>query len=106
MNSTAAEDLIRFPALFTDLYQLTMACGYWKSGTHEKEAVFHLFFRSAPFGSGFSVACGLHDAITYLENLRFRKSELAYLSTLSGSDGAPLFPPEFLAYLSSFEWRC
>ena len=32
-------------ALLTDLYQITMAYGYWRSGTAEKEAVFHLFFR-------------------------------------------------------------
>ena len=27
-------------ALLTDLYQLTMACGYWKAGHAEREAVF------------------------------------------------------------------
>ena len=32
-------------ALLTDLYQLTMAYGYWKAGVAEREAVFHLFFR-------------------------------------------------------------
>ena len=26
-------------ALLTDLYQLTMACGYWKAGTSEREAL-------------------------------------------------------------------
>jgi nicotinic acid phosphoribosyltransferase len=28
-------------ALLTDLYQLTMACGYWKHGLQEREAVVH-----------------------------------------------------------------
>jgi len=32
--------------LLTDLYQLTMAYGYWKHGIAEREAVFHLFFRN------------------------------------------------------------
>ena len=36
-------------ALVTDLYQLTMAYGYWKEGIAEREAVFHQFFRQAPF---------------------------------------------------------
>lgn len=35
--------------LLTDLYQLTMAFGYWKSGLGQKEAVFSLFFREQPF---------------------------------------------------------
>ena len=39
-------------ALLTDLYQLTMACGYWKAGTADREAVFHLTFRRPPFGGG------------------------------------------------------
>ena len=29
-------------ALLTDLYQLTMAYAHWKTGSHRKEAVFHL----------------------------------------------------------------
>ena len=39
-------------ALLTDLYQLTMACGYWKSGQADREAVFHLTFRRPPFPVG------------------------------------------------------
>jgi nicotinate phosphoribosyltransferase len=106
MNRSAAEKPARFPALFTDLYQLTMACGYWKAGVTDKEAVFHLFFRSQPFGSGFSIACGLHDAIEYLQNLRFHDDELAYLRTLTGADGSQLFPGEFLDYLRDLRWTC
>jgi hypothetical protein len=53
--------------LLTDLYQLTMAYGYWKSGRADDEAVFNLFFRKAPFGGGYTVACGLIPALDYLE---------------------------------------
>ncbi len=45
--------------LLTDLYQLTMAYGYWKTGNHDHQSVFHLFFRKHPFGGGFTVAAGL-----------------------------------------------
>ena len=38
--------------LLTDLYELTMACGYWKSRMADREAVFHLFFRQHPFQGG------------------------------------------------------
>lgn len=93
-------------ALLTDLYQLTMAYGYWKSGMHEKEAVFHLFFRKHPFKGGFSIACGLEDAIDYLRELRFAEGELAYLATLTGNDGKPIFEPGFLDYLRDLRWTC
>jgi nicotinate phosphoribosyltransferase len=96
----------RCSALLTDLYQLTMAYSYWKSGMHRKEAVFHLFFRTHPFKSGFSIACGLGDAIEYLRTLAFREDELAYLATLTGNDGKPLFEPAFLEYLRTMEWCC
>ena len=58
-------------ALLTDLYQLTMAYGYWKLGGADREAVFHLVFRKHPFGGGYSLACGLHAAIDYVRSLRF-----------------------------------
>ena len=37
-------------ALLTDLYQLTMAAGYWREGLAQREAVFCQYFRKAPFG--------------------------------------------------------
>ncbi|MCA9640004.1 MAG: nicotinate phosphoribosyltransferase, partial [Myxococcales bacterium] len=86
-------------ALLTDLYQLTMAYGYWKAGEQETEAVFHLFFRKQPFGGGFTVACGLHTAVELLRRFRFEADDLAYLATLEGNDGQPLFERAFLEYL-------
>src|SRR5437773_2390098 len=52
-------------ALLTDLYQLTMAYGYWKAGVAAHEACFHLVFRKNPFGGGFTIACGLEHAIDW-----------------------------------------
>src|SRR2546425_12121707 len=49
-------------ALLTDLYQLTMAYGYWKSGRAEREAVLPLFFRNSPFQCGFTLTAGLAPA--------------------------------------------
>jgi nicotinate phosphoribosyltransferase len=92
--------------LLTDLYELTMAYGYWKEGMHDREAAFHLFFRRNPFGGGFAVACGLGDAIAYLDTLRFAREELDYLTTLSGNDDRPLFDDAFLRYLETFKFRC
>src|SRR5207237_7414555 len=71
-------------ALLTDLYQLTMAYGYWKLGMADREAVFCLQFRKNPFGGGYTVACGLHAAIEFVNLLRFDPSDLDYLSGLRG----------------------
>src|SRR5205085_6335007 len=86
-------------ALLTDLYQLTMANAYWKSGKADQEAVFHLFFRKQPFQGGFTVASGLADCIEYLLGFKFEKSDLDYLGGLTGNDGKRLFEPAFLKYL-------
>ncbi len=92
--------------LLTDLYQLTMAYGYWKTGRHEREAVFHLFFRKPPFASGYSVVAGLADVIGWLKAFRFDEGELAYLGGLTGNDGQPLFEAGFLDYLRELEFTC
>ncbi len=93
-------------ALLTDLYQLTMAYGYWKQGLHEREAVFHLYFRKAPFEGGYAVAAGLGLAIDYLESLQFANEDIAYLASLTGSQGGRLFPDDFLAYLQDLKFTC
>jgi nicotinate phosphoribosyltransferase len=93
-------------ALATDLYQLTMAYGYWKAGVADKEAVFDLFFRRTPFKGGYAIACGLRYAVDYLRGFRFDSSDVAYLATLTGNDGQPLFEREFLAYLAELEFTC
>jgi nicotinate phosphoribosyltransferase len=93
-------------ALLTDLYQLTMACGYWKAGTADREAVFHLTFRRAPFGGGYAIAAGLGPALDYLRMLRFVADDLAYLASLRDGRGEPLFPAGFLDYLEHFRFTC
>ena len=93
-------------ALLTDLYQLTMAYAYWKSGVAEREAVFYLHFRENPFQGGFAVACGLGPAVDYVETLRFDDDDLAYLASLNGADGKPLFEPAFLDHLRGLRLAC
>src|SRR5687767_7569383 len=86
-------------SLLTDLYQLTMACGYWKAGVCEREAVFHLTYRRPPFQGGFAIAAGIAPALAYLNQFRFTDDDVAYLKTLVDARNAQLFPDEFLAYL-------
>lgn len=93
-------------ALHTDLYQLTMAYAAWKSGAAEREAVFHLFFRKNPFRGGFAIACGTETALQLIERFGFDESDLQYLATLRGVDGAALFEPAFLEYLRTLRLDC
>ena len=92
------------PPLLTDLYQLTMAFGYWKQNRLDQEAVFHVTFREHPFQSGYTIACGLADAINYILHLHFRSDDLAYLGELEGADRKRLFEPAFLEYLSTLNF--
>ena len=89
--------------LLTDLYQITMAQGYWKQDRENEEAVFHHFFRENPFGGGYAIAAGIHTFCDYLENFGFDEGDLEYLRTLKGNDGEPMFDDEFLQYLSEME---
>lgn len=92
-------------ALLTDLYQLTMACAYWKTGKADQESVFHLLFRKHPFDGGFTICCGLAESIQYLLGFKFNKSDLNYLAGLKGNDGKRLFEPAFLKYLGNLKLR-
>ena len=74
------------PALFTDLYQLTMAQAYLQSGT-TGSATFSLYFRSYPPNRAYFVLCGVDDALDYLESIRFTADDLDYLESLDLFDG-------------------
>ncbi|GAB2457789.1 nicotinate phosphoribosyltransferase [Hymenobacter qilianensis] len=93
-------------SLLTDLYQLTMAYGYWKQGKQDQEAVFHLYFRKPPFGGGYAVAAGLAYAVDWLENFHFSEDDLAYLGSLRGTRDTVLFEPAFLEYLRTLRLTC
>lgn len=85
--------------LLTDLYQLTMAQGYWKLGKHSDHAVFDLFFREHPFQGGYTIFCGLESVRQMVENFHFTKKDIAYLATLTGTQNLPLFSVDFLQAL-------
>ena len=84
--------------MLTDLYQLTMMYGYFKSGKHRKEAVFDMFFRRPVGDSAYGVMAGVDQLIDLINNLHFSQEDIAYLRTLN------LFDDEFLAYLAEFRF--
>lgn len=83
--------------LLTDLYQLTMMSGYFKSGKTEDVAVFDLFFRRNNIIT-YSVAAGLEQAVEYIRSIRFTEDDIAYLRSLH------LFDEDFLEYLKGFRF--
>ena len=83
--------------LLTDLYELTMMQGYFKSGAKEK-VVFDLFYRKNPSGSAYAICCGLDQAIDYIKNLHFTEADLDYLKSTG------FFQDDFLDYLKNFRF--
>jgi nicotinate phosphoribosyltransferase len=76
--------------LLTDQYQLTMLQSYLEHGMDET-AVFEFFVRKLPHGRNFLVAAGLEQVLDFLDDLRFSREELEWLT--------PRFSPDTIAYL-------
>ena len=85
--------------LNTDLYELTMAQGFWESGLVGAEGCFNAFFRNAPFDGGYAVCCGTGQLAELVENFVFEDEDIAYLASLAAPGGGPLFKPAFLEFL-------
>ncbi|MBS1875778.1 MAG: nicotinate phosphoribosyltransferase [Acidobacteria bacterium] len=87
--------------LQTDLYQLTMAAGYFQAGKTHEIATFELFVRRFPTNRNYLIAAGLQQVVDYLLNLRFTREEADYLRGLPQFRNAP---PEFFAALEQFRF--
>jgi nicotinate phosphoribosyltransferase len=88
-------------ALNTDLYELTMAAGFFEAGKASAHATFELFLRRLPWNRNFVVAAGLAQAVEYLQNLKFTAAEIAYLRTLPQFERTS---PEFFEMLAGLRF--
>jgi nicotinate phosphoribosyltransferase len=87
--------------LLTDLYELTMAAGFFDAGRVDQKATFELTFRRLPAHRNYVVAAGLSQVVDYLLNLSFTAEEIEYLR------GLPQFSavsPAFFEYLRGFRF--
>lgn len=84
-------------ALFTDLYELTMAASYFDQKMFGP-ATLSLFIRKYPPNRGYFVSCGLADVLDYLSNFAFNADDLGYL------EKAGNFSPDFLHYLENIRF--
>jgi nicotinate phosphoribosyltransferase len=89
---------LRNLTMMTDLYQLTMMYGYYKTNTHQRNAVFDMFFRKPSSNSAYAIAAGLEQVIDYIKNLHFGDEDIEYLASLN------LFDSDFLDYLSQLRF--
>lgn len=83
--------------MLTDLYELTMMQGYFKTGNN-RTVVFDAFHRRNPDDGGYSISCGLEQVIDYINNLHFSDEDIAYLRSTG------LFEEDFLDYLHTFRF--
>jgi nicotinate phosphoribosyltransferase len=88
-------------ALNTDLYQLTMAAGYFAAGKADELATFELSVRRLPPARNFLIAAGLQQAVEYLLSLEFTPEETAYLRSLPSFRNTPV---EFFTFLGNLRF--
>lgn len=86
-------------SLMTELYEFTLANGYFENGMADQIAYFDLFFRKVPDKGGFAVFAGLSQIIEYIKNLTFKEEDLQYLRD-NGFSG------KFTDYLRDFKFTC
>lgn len=86
------------PAMVTDFYEFTMANCLFEHGFQNKTMVFNMFFRKNPDNQGYSISCGQHALVKFLQEYHFTKRDLIYLKTKGMSDG-------FLEYLKNYRWK-
>ncbi|MBC7927021.1 MAG: nicotinate phosphoribosyltransferase [Bryobacteraceae bacterium] len=88
-------------AFQTDLYQFTMAAGYFAAGKVNDVGVFELFVRRLPPQRDYLIAVGLQQAVDYLLNLAFTQEHISYLKSLAQFANAQ---PAFWDYLLAFRF--
>lgn len=80
-------------ALFTDLYEITMAASYAHEAMDDV-ATFSLFVRKLPRARSFLIAAGLEDVLAYLQAFRFSRRAIQHLRSTGR------FEPRFLERLA------
>lgn len=85
-------------SMMMDLYEMTMAHGYFVNQNKAPRVVFDVFYRSNPDNGGFAIFAGLEQVLDYVENLRFSSEDIAFL------DSMKLFSGDFLQYLKEFRF--
>lgn len=86
--------------MLTDLYEFSMANGYYAILPHDRQARFDVFYRRVPDNGSFVIAAGLQQVVEQVANWHFSKENIEYLKLLKE------FSPNFLDYLSKIKNGC
>ncbi len=84
--------------MLCDFYELTMGNGYFQSGLRDKIVYFDAFYRNNPDGGGYSIAAGLEQIVSYINDLKFDEEDIEYLRSKG------FFSEGFLDYLRNFKF--
>lgn len=88
----------RNASMLIDLYELTMAYGYFNENKTDTRAAFDLFFRKVPDNGGFAIFAGLEQVLDLIKNMHFTDEDITYFRSLH------LFSEKFLDYLKDFRF--
>jgi nicotinate phosphoribosyltransferase len=86
----------------TDLYQLTMAAGYFHRGMASDVATCEMFTRRLPRARRYLVAMGIERLLGYLERLSFSEDDIAFMASVPSL--ADAMTPAFKDYLRAFRF--
>lgn len=85
-------------SMMMDLYEMTMANGYFADHEKQPRVVFDIFYRKNPDNGGFAIFAGLEQILEYIENMHFTAEDIDYFASLN------LFSEDFLDYLRDFRF--
>ena len=88
-------------ALKTDLYELTMAAGYFENKMDTLKGIFELSCHTMPPNRSYLVACGLEQIVDYILNLKFSKDDIAFVKTIPAFKNVHSV---FFDYLKNFKF--
>lgn len=87
-------------SVLSDLYEYTMAQGYFNENIENKITYFDIFYRKNPDNSGYAIFSGLEHIVELLNNMKFNDEDIKYFKSLN------IFDDKFLNFLKNFKFAC
>lgn len=86
-------------SMMMDLYEMTMANGYFEDSSVNDWGTFEVFYRKNPDSGGFAIFAGLEQVVEYIEGMHFEEDDIEYFRSLH------LFSDSFLEFLRGYHFR-